>query len=154
MEIEYSPQTWLQDYHGAVLNESIVRHLSFRILKPFIMEEGIWLWQHAANDAGAQHLQSWSDVRNHTELVLPTGQFCSVWGGMGQCSVHCCKLTTVPQLQSSCSGLGNADTAAITSGWARLSQGWYKQHGFSPENEPHKGSPEVISHKVQESRKP
>lgn len=43
MEIEYSPQTWLQDYHGAVLNESIVRHHRFGILKPFIMEEGIWL---------------------------------------------------------------------------------------------------------------
>ncbi|XP_023784167.1 uncharacterized protein LOC111930378 [Cyanistes caeruleus] len=29
MEIECSPRTWLQDYHEAVLNESIVRHLRF-----------------------------------------------------------------------------------------------------------------------------
>lgn len=75
------------------------------------------------------------------------------WRGMGQWSMHSCKPTTALQHRSSCSGLGNADTVMIIFVWVRLSQGYYKQDGFSPGNGPHEGSPEVIFHTIQEKWK-
>lgn len=88
-----------------------------------------------------QHQESHRACLTHRAVLFSEG-------GMGQCSVLCCELTTALQLGSSSSGLGNAGTTATISGWARLSQGCCKQHGFSPENEPRKASPEVISHTI------
>lgn len=50
-------------------------------------------------------------------------------------------------------GLGNMGPITVISGQVRLSQSYYKQDGFSPENEPHKGLPEVIFPTIQEKMK-
>lgn len=50
-------------------------------------------------------------------------------------------------------GLGNMGPITVISGQVRLSQSYYKQDGFSPENEPHKGLPEVIFPTIQEKWK-
>lgn len=67
MEIKYSPQTWVQDYHLTGVKVLLDILGLGCTAKPFITVEGIWLWQCAG--------VSIPSAENHTDLFLPTGKF-------------------------------------------------------------------------------